>query len=88
MLGKDLLSATVVYLYTYPTLLIQLIPLLSRLFEIGRLRAVVTLTYHIHNLQHGADLKWITKLENVDDKHDLCLYTNITAIYQTSAIAN
>ena len=49
-LCHDLLSVTVIYLYTYPTLLVQLIPLLAQLFQIGQLRVVVTLTYHLHEL--------------------------------------
>ena len=49
-LCHDLLSVTVIYLYTYPTLLVQLIPLLAQLFQIGQLRVVVTLTYHPHEL--------------------------------------
>ena len=82
-LQKDVLSVTVIYLYTYPTLLIQLIPLLSELFKVGRLRAIVTLTYHIHRLQQSTspntgDLDFSYDLERVNEEHDLCLYTNIS----------
>jgi hypothetical protein len=83
-IGHDLLTATVVYLYTYPTLLIQLLPLLSLLFEIGQLRAVVTLTYHIDNLQQRTDQRWTTKLDRVDEQLDLCLYTNVSIKSPTS----
>jgi hypothetical protein len=46
-LSSDLLSVTVVYLYTFPTLLNRLKSLLSSMFSRGKLRAVVTLTYHL-----------------------------------------
>jgi SAM-dependent methyltransferase len=81
-LKNELLSVTVIYLYTYPTLLIQLIPLLSYLFINGQLRAVVTLTYHIHHLQestttNAAQQNWTYELDRISTEHDLCLYTNI-----------
>jgi hypothetical protein len=69
-------------MYTYPTLLIRLVPLLARLFAIGRLRAVVSLTYHLSDdtvsLPTATESnKWTTILDRVDKEHDLCLYTNI-----------
>ena len=85
------MSVTVIYLYTYPTLLVQLIPLLSQLFQIGRLRAVVTLTYHIHQLRQSTstcsdELEWTYDLERINEEHDLCLYTNVSMLPSTGDI--
>jgi SAM-dependent methyltransferase len=75
-LSHELRSATVVYLYTYPTLLVRLVPLLARLFALGRLRAVVTLTYHLPAALPSSD-EWTAAVDRVDTEHDLCLYKNI-----------
>jgi endonuclease/exonuclease/phosphatase (EEP) superfamily protein YafD len=83
---KDLLSVTVIYLYTFPTLLVRLLPLLAQLFVVGQLRAVVTLTYHIHALPQVQEQStnnrnqpiWNYVVERTNDEHDLCLYTHIS----------
>jgi hypothetical protein len=67
-ISKDLLSVSVVYLYTYPTLLNKLVPLLACLFE-KRVRAVVTLAYHISD-----SLCTVGKL---DTDHDFRLYSSV-----------
>ena len=90
-LCHDLLSVTVIYLYTYPTLLVQLIPLLAQLFQIGQLRVVVTLTYHLHELpppkstntaittgMEQQQRQWTYQLDGVNETHDLCRYTHIS----------
>ena len=91
-LQSDLLAVTVIYLYTYPTLLIQLIPLLSQLFQSGRLRVVVTLTYHIHQLQQSTatstgDQNWTYEIASVNKEHDLCKYTNISMLTTAGSAA-
>jgi SAM-dependent methyltransferase len=71
-LSSDLLSVTVVYLYTFPTLLNRLISLLSSMFSRGKLRAVVTLTYHLEGddgrfvvakLSHQLDLRSYSQIQ-------------------------
>jgi SAM-dependent methyltransferase len=64
-------QVTVIYLYTYPTLLQQLLPMLRYLFhrEGSMLRTVVTLTYHLRSSQ-GQILKH-------DKVHDLTSYSDI-----------
>lgn len=69
-LANDLLSVTVVYLYTYPTLLVRLAPLLIRLFVKGNLHAVITLTYHLQDVDR-------VTVKKVDKEYDLRLYTRI-----------
>jgi hypothetical protein len=69
-LSSALHSATVVFLYTYPTLLVKLVPLLDRLTDGShKVRAVVTLTYH---LPEGE-----AKIEKENTKYDLRMYTRI-----------
>ena len=46
-LSRDLCAATIVYLYTYPTLLRQLVPLLQRLMMDHAVKRIVTQTYHL-----------------------------------------
>jgi hypothetical protein len=58
-------NVSVVFLYTYPTLLAQVIPLLKRLCSLESLRAIVTLRYHIPNVEAdqedvGQELRWYT----------------------------
>jgi len=60
-----------IFLYTYPTLLVKLVPLLSRLTKEGRLRAVVTLTYHLKD----EDAHFV--VDRADPEHDLRLYTTV-----------
>lgn len=72
------MSATVIYLYTYPTLLVRLVPLLARLFSAedgggGTLRAVVTLTYHLPNDGTTRDVT----IPRVDATHDMQLCTGL-----------
>jgi predicted ATPase len=62
-------SATVIYLYTYPTLLQNLVPLLRELTKSGQVRAVVTLTYHL-----SSD---IATVESKDETHEFQLYSRI-----------
>jgi hypothetical protein len=62
-------SVTVIYLYTYPTLLQTLVPLLRELTHSGQVRAVVTLTYHL-----SSD---IATVERKDERHELQLYSRI-----------
>jgi hypothetical protein len=72
-LSSDLLSVTVVYLYTFPTLLNRLISLLSSMFSRGKLRAVVTLTYHLQD----DDRRFV--VAKVDDQLDFRFYSQIQA---------
>ena len=46
-LSRDLSAATIVYLFTYPTLLRQLVPLLQRLMRDHAVKRIVTQTYHL-----------------------------------------
>jgi hypothetical protein len=62
-------SVTIVFLYTYPTLLVSLVPLLRELLQSGQVRAVVTLTYHL-----PSDTATV---ESKDDVHDFQLYSRI-----------
>jgi SAM-dependent methyltransferase len=66
-LAIDVGEATILFLYVFPSLMERLIPLLRCLFERGKLRAVVTLTYHIQNAAH---LKF-------DEQNDMKLYTEL-----------
>ena len=69
-LSSALRSATVVFLYTYPTLLAKLVPLLECLTDrSNNVRAIVTLTYH---LPEG-----VAKIENENREHDFRMYTRI-----------
>lgn len=69
-MSSALHSATVVFLYTYPTLLAKLVPLLERLTDGSHnVRAVVTLTYHLP--------QDVSKREMEDRKQDFCMYTRI-----------
>lgn len=65
-LSKLLRSVTVVFLFTYPTLLQSLVPLLDQLTKDGRVRAVVTLTYHLSD-----------EIERTESEHDFQLYSRI-----------
>jgi SAM-dependent methyltransferase len=67
LLSKALPSATVVYLYTYPTLLHKLTPLLARLIQQHKVRAIVTLTYHLPET--------IAIPDAINVEHHLRLYT-------------
>jgi hypothetical protein len=62
-------SVTVIYLYTYPTLLQKLVPLLRELTHSGQVRTIVTLTYHLP--------RDIATVERKDEKHELQLYSRI-----------
>lgn len=64
-------NVTCVFLYTYPTLLVKLVPLLVRLTRDGRLTAVVTLTYHFKD----EDAHFV--VERADTEHDIRLYTSV-----------
>lgn len=81
----QLKTVTVIFLYTYPTLLMKLIPLLARLTDgTQRVRKVVTLTYHLpispvtdtesssSEPIHGYGL-----LEDKNDEYDICIYSKI-----------
>ncbi|KAL7572051.1 hypothetical protein ACA910_001701 [Epithemia clementina (nom. ined.)] len=68
-LARDLRSATIVYLYTYPTLLQKLVPLLQRLSHNHSLRKVVTLTYHLDQS--------VAKAIEVDETNDIRLYGQV-----------
>ena len=68
-LSKDLQSATVVYLYTYPTLLLRLTPLLSQLVHNHQVRAIVTLTYHLPETT--------AKPDAIHVEHNFRLYTKL-----------
>lgn len=57
------MSATIIFLYTYPTLLYQLIPLLIYLMKYGKLRSIITLTYHLPIL---SDIE-VYHIDNVND---------------------
>ena len=74
-LSKVLRSVTVIYLYTYPTLLMSLIPLLNRLTGLGHVRAIVTLTYHL-----PGD---VATCEKRDEQHDLQLYSRFLSKAKT-----
>ena len=75
-LSTLLLSATIVYLYTYPTLLKKLVPLLERLMESGKVERVVTLTYHLTD--NDDDDAQVT-IGATDEKNDFRLYTRISS---------
>ena len=66
----ELKSVTVIFLYTYPTLLLKLLPLLAELTS-GRynVRKVVTLTYHLPEESVILDSK--------NDEFDFFVYTKI-----------
>lgn len=68
---NELRSVTVIFLYTYPTLLDQLIPLLAYLMNLKntKLRAVVTLTYHIPLTN--------CNIYKTDPINNLCWYSTI-----------
>lgn len=68
-LSDRLKSCTIAFLYTYPTLLTRLIPILSELMKKGKLRAVGTLTYHLppENVE----------LAKKDDEHDIQIYSKV-----------
>jgi SAM-dependent methyltransferase len=68
-LSKALQSATVVYLYTYPTLLLRLTPLLSQLVHNHQVRAIVTLTYHLPETT--------AKPDSIHVEHNFRLYTKL-----------
>jgi len=67
-ISQVLKSVTIVFLYTYPTLLTRLVPLLSALGRYN-LRAVITLTYHLPEHQ--------VVLEEVDQEHELQIYSRV-----------
>jgi hypothetical protein len=69
VLATALRSVTVVFLYTYPTLLTKLVPLLARLTEHGNVRAVVTLTYHLPDEN--------VTLKQVDKENEFRWYTRV-----------
>jgi SAM-dependent methyltransferase len=71
MLSNLLQSVTVVFLFTYPTLLKKLVPLLERLMEQEKVSKVVTLTYHLPD-----DVVTVGRL---DEKNDFRLYTRIAS---------
>ena len=58
---------TVVFLYTYPTLLVKTVPLLDKLCSHGNVRAVVTLRYHL-----GDEI-----VEREDTEHEFQLYARM-----------
>lgn len=62
---------TVIFLYTYPTLLKKLLPLLDQLTKGGQVVRVVTATYHLTN--------YTASVEQIDETHDFQLYTRINA---------
>ena len=68
-LSQALSTATVVFLYTYPTLLYKLIPLLDRLTNDFCVRSVITLTYHLP-AENG-------NVVEHNQKHDYCVYRSI-----------
>uniref|UniRef100_A0A7S1DAK3 Uncharacterized protein n=1 Tax=Cyclophora tenuis TaxID=216820 RepID=A0A7S1DAK3_CYCTE len=81
-LVKALESATIVYLYTYPTLLHKLLPLLHRLTHQHQVHSVVTLTYHIPttttNNNNANNGKGASRSPQHHNKvHDYCVYTTI-----------
>lgn len=47
-------------------------PLLIRLFDLGRLRAVVTLTYHLPD-----DSNFVYTVEKVDEENDFKMYSSV-----------
>jgi SAM-dependent methyltransferase len=63
-LANVLSTVSCIFLYTYPTLLVKLVPLLSRLTAANRNVRVVTLTYHLNN----------QVIDKKDD--DFCMYSN------------
>ena len=65
-------EVTVIYLYTYPTLLMQLIPLLELVTASPdyAVRAIATLTYHLPDDQ--------VKIKGKNVKHDIQMYTHVT----------
>ena len=68
-LAGSLKSTTVIFLYTYPTLLVKLIPLLACLTEFHNVRAVVTSTYHLPEDQ--------VETEQINSEHDFRLYSKV-----------
>mmetsp|Transcript_22306 Transcript_22306/g.22620 ORF Transcript_22306/g.22620 Transcript_22306/m.22620 type:complete len:95 (-) Transcript_22306:119-403(-) len=72
-LAEKLKSVTVIYLYTYPTLLMRLIPLLALLTDdsqgFTKCRAIATLTYHIPD-----DQVLTTK---IDQENDIRVYSRV-----------
>ena len=60
-------SVTKVWLFTYPTLLRRLVPLLSRLDGAGA--RIVTLTYHLTDDE--------AVVEQRDSESDLCTYSSV-----------
>uniref|UniRef100_A0A6U2NBJ7 Methyltransferase domain-containing protein n=1 Tax=Leptocylindrus danicus TaxID=163516 RepID=A0A6U2NBJ7_9STRA len=71
VLSDRLKSCTIAFLYTYPTLLTKLIPILSELMKKGNLRTVGTLTYHLPS--ENADVA------QKDEKHDIQIYSKVEA---------
>mmetsp|Transcript_13221 Transcript_13221/g.21903 ORF Transcript_13221/g.21903 Transcript_13221/m.21903 type:complete len:246 (-) Transcript_13221:168-905(-) len=71
-IASILKRVTVVYLYTYPTLLIKLVPLLEMLGNNNNVRAIVTLTYHLPN-EHV-----VLEKENID--HEFRQYSRVTLL--------
>ena len=71
-------DVTVIYLYTYPTLLMQLIPLLEHLTASPEyaVRAIATLTYHLPEDQ--------VDLVCTSEDHDIRMYSHV----MTKAITN
>ncbi len=69
-------SVTVVFLYTYPTLLEKVVPLLKRLCLQEALRAVVTLRYHIPG---GV-------VDREDKENEFQLYTRMSRSWLSNAV--
>ena len=67
---------TVVFLYTYPTLLKKVVPLLKRLCSQEALRAVVTLRYHI---PEGV-------VDREDKANEFQLYTRMSRSWLSNAV--
>mmetsp|Transcript_12281 Transcript_12281/g.33760 ORF Transcript_12281/g.33760 Transcript_12281/m.33760 type:complete len:201 (-) Transcript_12281:584-1186(-) len=70
-ISQVLRNVTVVYLFTFPTLLIKLVPLLAKMESVGRLRCVVTQTYHL-----PAETATVSK---VDAEFDFKMYDSIAS---------
>lgn len=73
-INKDLQSATIIFMYIYPTLLDRLIPLLSKLCRLKREKnkrslKIITLTYHLPDE--------IGVVEHFDKHHDVKIYSNV-----------
>jgi hypothetical protein len=69
-------SVTVVFLYTYPTLLEKLMPLLKSLCTHEDLRAIVTLRYHIPGFTP----------DRADEENELNLYTTLSTSLVRDAV--